>query len=72
MGVAIERADCRGAVLVAQCGHRPDNWLQRRSQVLTPDAVAAIIRSACAAGWNPTVPGPQFVCQVDPPDRPGA
>ena len=36
---------------------RPDNWICKNHNAITPSNVAAFIRSALANGWQPNSPG---------------
>ncbi|WP_234361375.1 hypothetical protein [Plantactinospora sp. BB1] len=57
----VEHAEQKGAVLVAAlpCAH-PGNWLGLPSQPVLPGTVAAGVRQALAAGWQPSRPGWAF------------
>ena len=60
--VAVQREDLpSGSVLLlATSFPRPDNWLGRAFQVVTPAMVAVSIKRALADGWRPERRGPCF------------
>ena len=59
--LAVEQANSRGSVLVVDLPlPHPSNWMQIPSSGVTPAVVAALIRQALKAGWQPQVRGPQF------------
>lgn len=61
LSFAVERADRRGAVLIATMPNaHPSNWLHAASAPVVPAIVAAVIRQARAHGWEPERPGPTF------------
>src|SRR5439155_4117490 len=60
--VAAERVEApsRCVLLLTARFPRPDNWLSRRSESVTPQQVAASIRDALAHGWHPDRAGSSF------------
>jgi hypothetical protein len=61
-----ELLDESGALLVVALPHaHPGNWLGLPSASVRPATVAAGIRQALAAGWQPRRPGPAFTLAVD-------
>lgn len=63
---AVQRTESDGQVLLAVTRDlRPDSPMAMTSVAVTPSQVAAAIRTAVEAGWDPTVVGPPFVLQTD-------
>jgi len=61
-----ELRDGSGALLVmALPGAHPGNWLGLPGTAVRPATVAAGIRQAMAAGWQPRRPGPAFALTFD-------
>ena len=61
-----ELAGESGSLLVVAlpCAH-PGNWLGLPSKPVLPATVAAGIRHALSAGWQPRRPGPAFTLALD-------
>ncbi|MFC7529624.1 hypothetical protein [Actinoplanes sp. GCM10030250] len=65
LSFAVERADRRGAVLIATMpGAHPSNWIGAAGVSVVPSIVAAVIRRARAQGWQADRPGPSFALTV--------
>jgi hypothetical protein len=74
-----EHAEEPGAVLITEMpgahprtpvpSAHPGNWLGLPGRPVTPATVAAGIRRALAAGWQPTRPGPPFTLRSPAPLR---
>ncbi|MEV0728131.1 hypothetical protein [Polymorphospora sp. NPDC050346] len=64
----VEQAEQPGALLVAAlpCAH-PGNWFGLPSQPVLPGTVAAGVRQALTAGWQPSRPGPAFKLDLSDP-----
>lgn len=61
-----ELADKSGARLVVALPYaHPRNWLNLPSASVRPATVAAAIRQALSAGWQPHRPGPAFTLALD-------
>ena len=61
-----ELLDESGALLVVTLPYaHPGNWLGLTSAPVRPATVAAGIRQALAAGWQPRRPGPAFALAFD-------
>ena len=61
LSVAVELADKPAQVLHVQFDvPRPDAWISSDSASVTPKVVAAAIRGALRAGWQPEVAGRPF------------
>jgi hypothetical protein len=58
--VSIQKAEAVGRALLATAGARPDNWIHVSSAAVTPARIAATIRAALVAGWNPEASGSAF------------
>ncbi len=60
--VAVQHATASGTTLVGRVRRpRLDNWGELPSAPVIPSEVADLIRQAIAAGWQPRVPGKQFI-----------
>ena len=65
--------DANGSVLhLYGRAARPDNWLGRPGEIVTPGRVAAGIRAALAAGWKPADPGQPCWDWIPPAPEPEA
>ena len=61
-----ELLDGSGALLVVALPYaHPGNWLSLTSAPVRPATVAAGIRQALAAGWQPSRPGSAFALALD-------
>jgi hypothetical protein len=62
LSIAVERVSppSQSVLLLKADFPRPDNWLGKASNSVTPGMVEASIRSALAAGWLPDHPGSAF------------
>jgi hypothetical protein len=61
LSFAVQADENPGRVLYVRLARpRPDNWLGKGSQALTPREVAQFIRRALDAGWDPSEPGSPF------------
>ena len=70
LSFAIERADRRGAVLIANTpGTRPAEWMGTAAPPAVPALVAILIRQARTRGWRPEDPGPVLPLTLDPATR---
>ena len=51
-----------GSVLVVSLGvAHPSNWLKLPSRAITPAEVSGWVQRALSLGWQPSVPGAQFL-----------
>ncbi|WP_461007405.1 hypothetical protein [Streptomyces capparidis] len=58
---AVELADAPGRTLVVVCDRpHPGNWWRAPTRPVLPAEVAATVRSARGAGWDPGQPGPPY------------
>ncbi|MGK5548079.1 hypothetical protein ACSNOH_25615 [Streptomyces sp. URMC 127] len=61
MTYAVEHFADPGTTLLVDTGiPHPGNWTGAPSAPVLPPAVAEAVRTAVAAGWNPTAPGAPF------------
>ncbi|WP_433828596.1 hypothetical protein ACQP2E_04440 [Actinoplanes sp. CA-015351] len=61
LAFAVERADRRGAILLATVGGTPGDWI---GTATVPALVATMVRQAQDQGWHPDEPGPAFPLRV--------
>ncbi|MBB2947892.1 hypothetical protein FB565_007663 [Actinoplanes lutulentus] len=61
LSFAVERADRRGAILLATVGGTPGDWI---GTATVPALVATMVRQAQDQGWHPDQPGPAFALRV--------
>ncbi|NRB47809.1 MAG: hypothetical protein HRU41_09040 [Saprospiraceae bacterium] len=67
LNVAIERADQPGSTLVIHTDRPHSKSIETKATdiiPITPKDVATWISNALELGWNPNVPGPQFLVQL--------
>lgn len=68
---SVQREDGGSYLLVTASGPRPDNWLGRPGAVITPAAVAGVVRRALASGWQAGPGGRPFKLALAPDTEPG-
>ena len=71
VNLTVQVENGQGRILKAHGLFTRDFWLDfpeiedsDRYPALTPADVAAVVRLACANGWNPTEPGPPFPFEI--------
>ena len=66
MVASVQLAENAGQVLFVSCGLRKGNILSRPGAIVTPRRIAAAIRNALVAGWQPSKRGQPFLTQLPP------
>lgn len=62
LNVAVELAEQPGAVLLLYTDRpHPADWGTKQVVPILPSDVANWVQQALAAGWVPSIPGPQFI-----------